>query len=79
MDLDEADKVFVDSLIPDGAIPVALVAVVAWVNGDGGMQWRCYVDADAPVSSVVGLCEFAKLHVIARSDTGLPFAYPDDD
>lgn len=73
--MDKHDKAFVDSLVPDGAVPVGLVAVVAWVHPDGTRAWRCYVDCDDTVTTTLGLLELAKLDVVARSDTGLPINY----
>ncbi len=62
--------------MPDGAIPVACIAVVEWLDPDTGRsRWRCIVDSDVPVSANLGLLELAKLDVIARSDTGLPITY----
>lgn len=75
MQLDKIDEAFVRSLIPEGATPLALVAVVQWFDPDGTQHWRCYPQCDIATSSALGLLEFAKLDLIARTDTGLPFRY----
>ena len=73
---DDSDREFVESVIPKGAIAEALIAVVSWIDPDDGTQrWHVYCQSDLPMSSNVGLLEIAKLSVIARSDTGLPFRY----
>jgi hypothetical protein len=73
---DDADRRFVESILPESAIPEALIAIVSWLDPDDGTQrWHVYCQSDLPCSSNVGLLEIAKLSVIARSDTGLPFNY----
>jgi hypothetical protein len=80
MDLDSVDAAFVDSLIPEGAVPTGLCAVVTWLDpNDDVPRWRCYIDVDLPVTTTLGFLELAKLDVIARSNTGLPIQYPKDD
>jgi hypothetical protein len=73
---DDEDRRFVESMVPEGAIVEALVAVVSWIDPtDGSQRWHVYCHSDLPASSNIGLLEIAKLSVIARSDTGLPFRY----
>lgn len=77
--MDDTDLAFQASLVPDECIPQGFLAVLAFVAPDGTQCWRTYNQLDAPLSSVLGLLELAKLDAIARSDSGLPIRYPTDD
>lgn len=78
--MDDIDKAFLDSILPDGAGMAGFVTVASWINQEtGALQWRVYSQIDVPVSTSLGLLELAKLELIARSDTGLPIAYPRND
>lgn len=58
------------SLIPNGAIPMGLVAVVPYLNPDtGDQQFVIHSDVEGPVSTVVGLLEIAKHETLAEIDT----------
>lgn len=75
--LDDVDGAFIDSLMPEGSVPLGFVAVLLWVDGEGEQRWRCYSQMDTTVTTTLGLLELAKLDVVARSDTGLPIQYPE--
>lgn len=78
MDLDAADEALIATLVPEEAIVTGFLVVVTFMDPDtGSNQWKVHVDADSPVSQVLGFLELAKLDVIARSNTGLPINYPD--
>ena len=80
MELDDKDIAFARSLMPDDAIMTGLVAVVTWLDPEGGTpRWRCYCDVDLPVTTTLGYLELAKLDVVACSNTGLPISYGEDD
>lgn len=79
---DDADLTFMRSLMPEGAIPIGLFAVVQWINPDtGAQQWRRYSPFDAPVSQAAGIALIGIMDMLAstplveRSNVFLP---PDD-
>lgn len=74
-DLEDVDRAYLESLMPDGSVPTALVSVVSWIDEEGKQHWRCHCIADAPVTSTLGLLDLAKMDVLARTDTGLPIRY----
>lgn len=78
---DEIDRAWLDSIVPADCLAVGFIGVVLWLDEDGDQCWRVYSQIDAPITTAVGLLEFAKLEMIARTDTGLPLRYPhlDDD
>jgi len=77
---DEHDQAILEDLIHDPhAIVNGYVFIASWVDGEGQQRWRCYTNCDIPVSSVIGLLEMAKLDILGRSDTGMPFAYGEDE
>ncbi len=77
--MDAVDQAFQASLVPDESIPQGFIAVFSYVAPDGSQCWRTYNQLDAPLSSVLGLLELAKLDVIARCESGLPIRYAEDD
>ena len=72
-DLDREAIVFLDALLPDGAVPTVLIAVAAFLDENGDECWRCYCNSEAPCSTNVGLLEMAKLQIISRTETGINF------
>ena len=63
--MDEVDLAFVNSLVPEDAIGVDLVAVVAWWNQDA--ETKRFIVYSAPtmtVENVVGLLELGKARII---------------
>lgn len=76
--MDDADRAFLASVVPDGAGMAGFLAIVTWFDDDGRMKWRTYNQLDVPISNVLGLLELAKLDLLARTPgTGLPFRYDD--
>lgn len=66
--------------MPDGAIPVACIAVMEWLDPTTGeSHWRSAVDSELPVTANLGLLDLAKLDIVVGSDTGLPIRYGDDE
>ena len=79
-DFSPEDITFAEYLVPDGAIVEQMLVQVAWLDPDGTRRWRNY-NATAEgfsVLSALGLLDVAKLDLIARTDLGLPIAYPED-
>lgn len=76
--MDDPDRAFLDSLLPEGAVPQGFIAVAAWVEADGAMRWRCYNQLDLPISGCLGLLELAKLDLVNRCSP-LPIARPTED
>lgn len=76
-DFEPHDIAYAEAIVPDGSFVEQMVTVVCWLNTDGVRRWKCYNATSEGISSsaTVGLLEFAKLDIIARSDTGLPFSY----
>lgn len=64
LDMDAADKAFLDSFLPEGAIPIGYAGVVAFMDADGVQRWRLMVNFEAPVSHAIGLLEMAKLRLL---------------
>lgn len=64
MDLDNIDKAFVDALVPEGALPTGLFAVVTWLDGDGEPNYRYYNQTDTRVFEMVGMLESVKLSIM---------------
>lgn len=80
MELDEPDQAYVLSLIPEGAIPTAIITVVAFLNPESGdMQWKVHNDTDVPLSHCLGLLDLAKLDLCARTPGNRLYLEPDDD
>lgn len=74
--MDATDQAFVDQFIPDEGIFVGVIALICWIDPeDGVMHWKNYVDADMPISQVIGLYELGKLEAIRRT----PDLFPKDD
>lgn len=79
MDLDDADRQFLESWTPPGSFILGYVGGIIWLDSEGHQRWRCISRADLPLTSVLGLLELCKLDMIARTDTGLPIRYEKDD
>lgn len=79
--MDDVDRAYLDSFIPEGSIVIGMVTVVSFIppGSDGALAWRVHNDIDAPLTSALGLLELAKLDLVARSNSGLPFSYQKDD
>jgi hypothetical protein len=69
LELDEDDKAFVDSLVPEGCIPMTLMAVVAWLDPDGSLRWRQYVQSDATTTQCLGLLDMVKHRLLVYADS----------
>lgn len=66
--MDEADRAFLDSLIPGGALPLGFVAIAVWSDAEtGDLGWKFYDQLDMVLSNHIGLLELAKLEVIRRT------------
>lgn len=76
---DDIDKAWLDSIVPEGCVPLGFIGIASWLDEDGTQRWRCYSQIDVPISASLGLLELAKLELIARTDTGLPIRYPNLD
>ncbi|MFP4512073.1 MAG: hypothetical protein ACLFRV_03895 [Acidimicrobiales bacterium] len=68
------DTDYISSLIPNGAIPLGIVAVAPYLDADTGEQmFVVHSEIDGPPSTVVGLLEIAKhetLDEIITVDSG---------
>lgn len=77
----EEDTAFVRQLMPEGAVPSTLVAVVAWLDPETAQENWCVTWAgheDLP--RFVGMLELAKVDVTARMSKGEMFlGRPPDD
>lgn len=67
MEFNQSDKDFVDSLLPDGAIPTGIVTVLTYIDTSGENSWKLWVESDVPVTAIVGALELAKLDIIAST------------
>lgn len=67
MEFNQADKDFVDSLLPEGAIPTGIVTVLTYIDTSGENSWKLWVESDVPVTAIVGALELAKLDIIAST------------
>lgn len=79
MELDSVDEAYIESIIPDGAIPTAIITVVAFLNPDtGDMQWKVHNDTDIPLTHCLGLLDLAKLDICARTPGNRLYIEEDD-
>jgi len=82
-DLDPTDIAYVNSLTPDGRMYTGHLTVLTYLDEEGDQQFLVYAQMDREISSVLGLLEMAKLHMLARCDgadyCGLRTIDMDDD
>lgn len=79
-DFDDEDRAYASALTPEGSFIGTMITVVSWMDSDGEEYWRCYNATNSVrAGQCVGLMEFAKPDMIARSETGLPIRYGADD
>lgn len=72
MDLDAEDRAFVDTMIPDDAVPVTFIAVVSYLGADGKQHFREYVQTEELAHAVVGLL------TIVAAKLGYEYVQSDD-
>lgn len=66
-EMDEADRAWLATLVPEACVPQGFLAVAAWLDENGEQRWRCYNQLDANLSGCLGLLELAKFDLIART------------
>lgn len=64
-DLDEADRAFLSTILPEGAYATEFIAVVAYVNTDGGEHFKAWSASDSKVHIITGYLELAKAKMMA--------------
>lgn len=65
MDLLPGEDAFIHEFVPEGAIPVGYVAVIAWIEKDSGrLAYKLVNDCDFNVAQAVGLLELGKLDLL---------------
>lgn len=67
-ELDPIDIAYVNSLTPDDRMYTGHITVLTYLDEDGDQQFTVYSQMNREVSSVIGLLEMAKLHMLARCD-----------
>lgn len=58
--LDDTDKAFIDSLLPDGEAPLGVIAIIPFIDADGEFRWRNYINVDLLDVTVEGLLDRVK-------------------
>lgn len=66
--MDDADRAWLLSMVPEGCVPQGFIGVAAWFNDAGEMRWKVYNQLDLPISGVLGLLELAKLEMVNRCE-----------
>lgn len=75
--LDEEDRAFLGTMVPEDAFDPQMIAVVSWVDAETGEgRWMVYAPDAVSVSHKVGLLELAKAHLMQPA---LPPRDGDDD
>jgi hypothetical protein len=54
----------VQAFVPEGAVPIASVAVVEYLDTDGNTRFGIEHHGDVPLSTFVGLMELAKVDMV---------------
>ena len=67
MDFNPPEKKFIDGILPEGAIPTGVVTVLTYLNPEGENSWLMWVEADAPVTAIIGALELAKVDIMAST------------
>ena len=60
MELDDADQAYIESLIPDGAIPHAMVTVVAYLDDDAEEKLVVHITDGVTASATMGMLRMAE-------------------
>lgn len=74
--MDDADRAWVDSLIPDGAVVEGYVAAISYIDPSGESHVRVHHDGELMASHLLGMCEMAKHHIWESQVMGVDL---DDD
>ncbi len=65
MNLDAADKAFLDTFIPEGALAEQIVVAVAFIDAeDGSQKFKTWHEGDVPISVALGLLECARMDLL---------------
>lgn len=75
--VDDIRALLAHAIGPDTVL-TDFVLAAAWADKDGDMRWIAVADSNAPITSTLGLLDLAKLDLVAKCDTGLPFGYGDE-
>lgn len=68
--LDEADRAFLETMVPEDALDPNLLAIVTWVDPEtGATRWVLYAPDDSLLPTKLGLLELAK-HKLLTGDEG---------
>lgn len=74
--LDEEDRAFLGTMVPDDALDPQMIAIVCWVDAETGEgRWKVYAPDDVSASHKIGLLEMAKALFIQST---LPLSGDDD-
>lgn len=77
-EMDEVDRAFLASLVPDECVPLGFIAGVLWLDENGEQRWRAYSQLDTPLTSHLGLLDLMKLDMLRRTP-GNPLSDPEGD
>jgi hypothetical protein len=66
-EMDDEDRAFLASMVPDDGLPLGFFAVAVWTEPDGELKWRFYDQLEMVLTNHIGLLELAKLEVIRRT------------
>ena len=72
--VDQADRAFLNTFIPDGWASDGFLAVVMLVSPEGESRIKVYNQVEGPLSTVVGMLRIAEHHVVGQA-----FFSMDDD
>lgn len=64
--MDDADRAFLTSITPDGALSLGFIAGTIFIDEDGVRRWRAYSVLDVSITEHLGLLELMKLEIIGR-------------
>lgn len=62
--MDDADRAFVATLMPDDGVFTAMIAIVTYLDDQGAPRIKVYVDGDDTIAANLGYLEIAKEHLL---------------
>lgn len=67
MELNPVEKDFLDELLQQGAMPTSITAVYTFIDENGENCWNVWYESDAPITTVIGALELAKIEIVATT------------
>jgi hypothetical protein len=79
MELNPVEKDFLDELLQQGAMPTSMTVVYTFIDENGENCWNVWYESDAPITTVIGALELAKIEIIATTPNASSLLGDDDD